>query len=459
MAVVGRNRKRGPSVYYAVNDWPQKPGPNKQQAEKVGTSKRDAEVRDRAMKKEIAAGTYQPPLQRVRPTLDGEASSFLAQRTNSYAEDERRIWRLYIEPRTWLTELPLDDVSPTKHIDRLVTELRAETKPDGTRRLSDKSIANALGLLTLIFKAAVRAERCVRNPVVLAPRTLRRAPVVEKEIYGAAELQVLIRHHTIPWPIRVLNALCGLGGLREGEACGLRWRDLDLTAGPLASLTVSTQYGGKKLKTERPRAVPVHPALRELLEAWASEGFQLYACRRPTPDSYIVPNTSRRSQAEHHTRSSYYKAFVRSAEAAGVRPRSLHSLRHTMITLARRGGARKDVLERVTHNARGDIVDRYTHLDWLPLCEAVSSIQLDAHPDSQRALPNPHETGGRDDDITLLMRPNAAEKRLLQPGSIPGASTTAINSNHPPQRGGSNFRKSNAPGNRAGRHPASPGSA
>jgi len=423
MAVVGRKRKRGPVVYYAVNDWPQKPGLNKQQAEKIGTSKRDAEVRDRAMKKEIAAGTYQPPQHRVRPTLGGEASNFLAQRTNSYAEDERRIWRLYIEPRTWLTELPLDDVSPTKHIDRLVAELRAEKKPDGSRRLSDKSIANALGLLTLIFKAAVRAERCVRNPVVLAPRALRRAPTVEKEIYTAAELVVLMQHHTIPWPIRVLNALCGLGGFREGEACGLRWRDLDLASAPLASLAVSSQYGGKKLKTERPRVVPVHPALRELLEVWAGEGFQLYACRQPTPDSYIVPNTSRRSQAEHHTRSSYYKAFVRSAEAAGVRPRSLHSLRHTMITLARRGGARKDVIERVTHNARGDIVDRYTHLDWLPLCEAVSSIKLDAHPDSQRTLPNPAETRGPPEVVTPQLPQHTPQKPPSQLGSIPGAFT------------------------------------
>jgi integrase-like protein len=56
--------------------------------------------------------------------------------------------------------------------------------------------------------------------------------------------------------------------------------------------------------------------------------------------------------------------------------------RHTFITIARREGARKDVLERITHNAHGDIVDQYTHWDWAPLCEAVSCFRCDAKCDA-----------------------------------------------------------------------------
>ena len=48
-----------------------------------------------------------------------------------------------------------------------------------------------------------------------------------------------------------------------------------------------------------------------------------------------------------------------------------------MITWARRGGARKEVLERVTHNATGDIVDHYTHFDWFPLCEAILCLSYE----------------------------------------------------------------------------------
>lgn len=35
-----------------------------------------------------------------------------------------------------------------------------------------------------------------------------------------------------------------------------------------------------------------------------------------------------------------------------------HDTRHTFISLARRGGAQKEVVERITHNSAGDIVDR-----------------------------------------------------------------------------------------------------
>ena len=71
-----------------------------------------------------------------------------------------------------------------------------------------------------------------------------------------------------------------------------------------------------------------------------------------------MPSTSRRRGSVNHSRSSYYKAFIKYAEVAGVRPRSLHSTRHTFITLAQRCGARKEHVERITHNARGDIAQR-----------------------------------------------------------------------------------------------------
>jgi very-short-patch-repair endonuclease len=62
--------------------------------------------------------------------------------------------------------------------------------------------------------------------------------------------------------------------------------------------------------------------------------------------------------------------------AIGIPGRRVHDTRHTFISLARRDGARKDVLERITHNATGDIVARYTTFDWAPLCEAVACLRL-----------------------------------------------------------------------------------
>jgi integrase len=306
-------------------------------------------------------------------------------RTNAYAPDEAALLRRYVYSRPWLSDMRLDEVKP-RHVDRLIAEMRAQG-------LSDKTITNAINVLKLAFKSAVREEAVAANPIVLEVRALKTAPTVEKETYTPAEVAVLTRHHTIPWPIRVLNALCLFAGLREGEACGRRWRDLS-DAAPLSALLVRDQYGGKALKTERPRVVPVHPELAAILEKWATEGFELYTGQAPKPDDFIVPNVSSRRAADHHSRSSFYKAFVKHAEAAGVRPRSLHSTRHTFISLCRRGGARKDVLERVSHNSRGDIVDRYTHLDWEPLCEAVLCLKIDVHPLLQPGTGNTGNSGG-----------------------------------------------------------------
>ncbi|MFC1643416.1 hypothetical protein ACFL5O_12175 [Myxococcota bacterium] len=70
-------------------------------------------------------------------------------------------------------------------------------------------------------------------------------------------------------------------------------------------------------------------------------------------------------------------------------------------SLARRDGARQDVLERITHNAAGDIMDRYTAFDWEPLSRrardasavrwgrAPTQPLATASPPHRRPTPNP----------------------------------------------------------------------
>jgi hypothetical protein len=123
------------------------------------------------------------------------------------------------------------------------------------------------------------------------------------------------------------------------------------------------------LKTNRPRKLPGHPALATLLEGWWREGFELTYARRPSSADWMVPLRSGSTRPQ--TKSSAYKAFRAACKALGIENRSLYSTRHTMITWARRGGAGPDVLEKITHNAAGRIIDQYTHWDWEPLCQAV----------------------------------------------------------------------------------------
>lgn len=390
MSVQGRPREDGTIVYYVVFRWH-----GRQIWENAGTVRRKADSLNVKRKAEVKAGTYRPSADATAPTLRQYLESWLVARTVRSVEDERRWMRLYVlcESREWLTELLMEDVRP-RHTAQLLRELRAETKPDGSRRLTDKSIVNILGVLSPMFEDAIRDEITDRNPINVKRSELRREPLKPREIYTRAETATLIYDERIPWPVRVLNALCLLGGLRLGEACGRRWRDLDTAAEPLACLTVATQYGGGPLKTNRPRVVPVHPALARLLAAWKASGFELFTASKPGPDDFIVPRVGARRKGEHWTQSVYSKAFISAAEAVGIRYRSVHATRHTFITAVRRDGARPDVLERVTHNARGGMIDRYTHFEWAPLCEAVACLIVDERSHLHRQEGTPEENGG-----------------------------------------------------------------
>lgn len=418
MAVVPRVYKKF-TTYYAVNTWH-----GKQVAERVGRNKREADARDSAMKREIEAGTYEPPASRARDTVDGFGTAFFDSRTNGNAENERSRFRRFVLARPWLAKLHLDDWKPST-TEKLLGELRGLKKPDGSRQLKDKSIGNFFNELSLMFDAAVRLEKCLRNPIVLAPNELKRSATEEVEIYEVGEIAVLIRHHSIPWPVRVLTALCFFTGMREGEACGRRWRDLDDRCLPLGGVSIHDQYGGQKLKTERPRVCPLHPGLVEILTAWAQEGFELYTGRLPTPDDFIVPAMSKRATKPYWTRSMFYKAFVKHAEAAGVRPRSVHATRHSFITHAQRGGADKKILEKATHNAAGEMIDRYTHGVWKPICDAVLCFSLEALPELHSLPRFPGKSGGGGPSfLPQKSRENVSISKLAQ-GSIPGASTPA----------------------------------
>lgn len=419
MAVVERSNKSG-TVYWVVNAWN-----GKQAWERVGTKRREAEVRDRQMKAEIKAGLYQPKSGSKAVTLGSFAETWGNGRTNANGREERRQLRLYLEPRSWLTEKRLSDVTHND-IDRLVVELKAERKyGSAERRLSDKTISNFIDTLMQLFKGAIRLGHCTTQPVMLERKTLRREPTREREIYSPAEVAVLVRHHAIPTPIRVLNALCVLAGLRKGEACGRRWSDIDGDAPILPGLMVRSQYEGRELKTRRPRVVPIHPELSAILDAWHRDGFELYTGRKPTRDDFIVPQAGRRSSLEHWGPATYYKAFVASAGAAGIRARTLHSTRHTFISLCRRGGARRDVLEKVTHNARGGVIDWYTHFDWAPLCEAVLCLRLDAHQAEHRPSVLSGETRRPGLARGVGNADNSARTQEAEQGLVPGYERTA----------------------------------
>ena len=63
----------------------------------------------------------------------------------------------------------------------------------------------------------------------------------------------------------------------------------------------------------------------------------------------------------------------------GLRHRRGHDLRRTFITLAQVDGARRDLLETITHGPRGNIINVYTTFPWPALCAEVAKLKIEEH--------------------------------------------------------------------------------
>ena len=194
-------------------------------------------------------------------------------------------------------------------------------------------------------------------------------------------------------------------GTRIGEACGRRFRDWQRDVGPLSALRVHTQYQDRPLKTAKrgdpkERLVPVHPELEQALEAWQASGFEAIYGRPPTEDDFISPDPR---NMKARTESQATKAHKRDAEEIGITNHGTHGLRRWMISACRSAGARADVLEAITHNAAGTIIDVYTSWQWPALCEAIDGAEL-------RETPSTHD---KVHDISVLLSEIPSDIRQL----------------------------------------------
>lgn len=402
----------GTSSFRIVVKWRPTPNAPLEDApgEYAGKDKREAYRLLARRKREVKEGRYKPMVERGVSTIGQWGAAWAEERTGTNADDDRSVLQRLVWSRSWFADLPIADWR-VHHTVRLIKELQSTPVAEEARRscraapgqlLAKKYVQNIYGLVRTMCRDARIAEVLLVD-ACLVPRGLLKGgpgrdstPTVP---YRPEAVRALCFDPAVAPDARVFNAIAFFTGNREGEICGYRWRDYDPHATPLGGLSCTTQYTGRKLKSPdgkvRPRSIPVHPELARVLEAWWREGWELSFARKPTAEDRIVPSfgtgkgrvgkTLRAYTLGTHSKSSAYKMWRRACDAARVDNQSLHATRHTFITQARRVGCAPDHLERVTHNARGTMIDRYTHLDWDPLCEAVVGVSYAPPPAVQRA--------------------------------------------------------------------------
>lgn len=321
--------------------------------------------------------------------------------------NERTRMRLHVVPR--LGALRLEDLE-LRHVIGLVRELK-------TAGLAPRTVRHVIGDLSNLLREAEIDNLITRNPCDL----LRRGdlPGVKDAdpkwrataVFTHAEVEALLFDQRIPWWRRIDYAVAALTGARNGERVVLRWSHWDTSRAPLGCLVFEAAYSEnlgreKGTKTDVPRYFPVHPTLAQLLMVWRAVGWAEANGREPRADDLILPN-----HGERRTNSVIWKGLQEDLELLGLRRRRAHDFRRTTISLALADGARKEIIQTLTHPSRKQAFDLYVSLPWGTLCSEVAKIRV-GHPAATPLLQSTMGAAGIE---------GAAERRSKPP-------TTAVTS-------------------------------
>jgi integrase len=300
-------------------------------------SEADAQVALRHALADVERGVWKPPTT-VEPPPDADVPTFHEFAEEWWVRNEKRFaaktlvdyrWRLdHLLPH--FASLTLDRIT-FDTVERYIAAKLAEEDP-----LSPRSINMTVILLGAILEGAVERELIARNPAKGKGRRVREHAPRRSYLETAGQIGALLdaagaldreatreRRHI---ERRAMLATLTFAGLRIGELCALRWRDVDLAGGWLRTGS-KTDAGWRKVK--------IRGALRDILldvrVRWPHAG----------PDAFVFGTRSGARQSTDNVRSRTLRGAVERA-SVDLAARDLpplperitpHSLRRTFCSL------------------------------------------------------------------------------------------------------------------------------
>jgi integrase len=280
------------------------------------------------------ARTVEPPDEpELVPTFHEYAEQWWVRNERQLAASTRVDYR-------WRLEGHLLPFFADRRLDRITFDLVEQyiaAKLGEAKPLSARSINMTLTLMAAILDGAVERELIARNPAKGKRRRVRErepqrtyletAQQIAALIAAAGELDATAREDRRHVPRRAIIATLILAGLRIGELCALRWRDVDLATGWLHVGQSKTDAGRRRVK--------IRGALRdELVDVRARAG-------RIDPDGYVFATSTggrpSRDNIRNRVLSSATKRASEQLVAAGYSPLpdriTPHSLRRTFASV------------------------------------------------------------------------------------------------------------------------------
>ncbi len=254
-----------------------------------------------------------------------------------------------------LGKIPLDQLTPL-HVQEMINGRLAAG-------FSGKSVAYMHQVLRTGLGLATRWDLVSRNVARLVdPPRVERSPVNPFTPDEARQFLTAVRGHRLEALFSVALAL----GLRQGEALGLRWDDIDYVAGTLRVRNQLQRIDGKLTlvppKTKRSRRTLVMPSmivdsLREHEKRQVAE--KLLAGSKWQESGLVFANRVGAPTQARRVIEQFHEALA----AAGIRRVRYHDLRHSCATLLLvQGISPRVVMEVLGHSEIALTMNAYSHV-------------------------------------------------------------------------------------------------
>ncbi len=260
----------------------------------------------------------------------------------------------------------LDKLSP-EHIDDAWDRLREEGNPTlaDPIPLSANTIHQTHRILSRALKVAVQRKKLRSNPA--GADSMAAPPREEGEIVPMtdAEVDAVLAASRGQWNAARWNVALAIG-LRQGEALGLRWEDVDLDEGTVTIRQTLMRLTGqgivfgtpKSKKSRRTIALPssLHASLKTHRSEQAAKRLELGSA---WTDSGLVFTLEDGRPIDPSVDANRWRALLK---AAGVKHYRLHDARHSAATMMLSQGVDVRVVMAILGHSQLSVTMRYQHV-------------------------------------------------------------------------------------------------
>ena len=238
----------------------------------------------------------------------------------------------------------------------------ATGRRDGTGGLSPRTVGHMHRVLKQGLGQAVKWEMLIRNPAdAVDPPKVQWVPMQTYDVDQTAAIIETVRDTPMLMPT-LLAVLCGL---RRGEICALRWRNVDLIAGQI-SVVESIEQTGEGLRFKSPkngkgRTVALSGTMIEELKAHRLRRAEdMLRLGVSVGDADLVLAHADGSIVQPIYVSQHWARTIGGTKLAKLR---FHDLRHAHATQMLSSGVHPKVAsERLGHSRVGITLDLYSHV-------------------------------------------------------------------------------------------------